>query len=272
MDVILGALQFIAASALDVLPIAIFLFAFQRLVIGKPLANSKQILVGFVFVVTGLGLFLIGLETTLFPLGKLMAQQLTNPEFLHESVGKTLDELVWQDYYWVYIFACAIGFSTTLAEPALMAVAMKANTVSGGAIGVWSLRVAVAIGAGIGVGLGCYRIVTGLPIHYFIGAGYLVVILQTIVAPKLIVPLAYDSGGVTTSTVTVPLIAALGLGLAESVPGRSALLDGFGLVAFTALFPIITVLAYGQLAVLKGRIPRFKTVTRKSEEEEQNAL
>ena len=153
-----------------------------------------------------------------------------------------------------------------------MAVAMKANTVSGGAIGVWSLRVAVAIGAGIGVGLGCYRIVTGLPIHYFIAAGYVIVILQTMVAPKLIVPLAYDSGGVTTSTVTVPLIAALGLGLAESVPGRSALLDGFGLVAFTALFPIITVLAYGQLAVLKERISSSRTKARKSEEVETNAL
>ncbi len=272
MDVILGALQFIASSALDVMPIAVFLFAFQRLVIGEPLANSKQIVVGFVFVVAGLGLFLIGLETTLFPLGKLMAQQLTNPEFLFQAVGKTVDKLAWQDYYWVYIFACAIGFSTTLAEPALMAVAMKANAVSGGAIGVWSLRVAVAIGAGIGVGLGCYRIVTGLPIHYFIAAGYLIVILQTTVAPKLIVPLAYDSGGVTTSTVTVPLIAALGLGLAESVPGRSAILDGFGLVAFTALFPIITVLAYGQLAVLKERMPKFFTATRKTEKEEQNAL
>lgn len=272
MDVILDALKFIAASALDVAPIAIFLFAFQRLVIGKPLANSRQILVGFAFVVAGLGLFLIGLETTLFPLGKLMAQQLTNPEFLYASVGKAVNELVWQDYYWVYIFACAIGFSTTLAEPALMAVAMKANAVSAGAIGVWSLRVAVAIGAGIGVGLGCYRIVTGLPIHYFIAAGYLIVILQTTAAPKLIVPLAYDSGGVTTSTVTVPLIAALGLGLAESVPGRSAILDGFGLVAFTALFPIITVLAYGQLAVLRERMPKFFTVTRKSEEEEKNAL
>jgi hypothetical protein len=111
-----------------------------------------------------------------------------------------------------------------------------------------------------------------MPIHYFFAAGYLLVILQTATAPKLIVPLAYDSGGVTTSTVTVPLIAALGLGLAESVPGRSALLDGFGLVAFTALFPIITVLAYGQLAVLKERIPDLLTVMRTTKEEEQNAL
>lgn len=268
MEVIFGILRFIAASAADVLPIAIFLFAFQRLVIGETLANGKQILVGFAFVVVGLGLFLIGLETTLFPLGKLMAQQLTDPAFLQDAVGMAADELVWQDYYWVYIFACAIGFSTTLAEPALIAVAMKANAVSGGAIGVRSLRVAVAIGAGIGVGLGCFRIITGMPIHYFIAAGYLLVIFQTATAPKLIVPLAYDSGGVTTSTVTVPLVAALGLGLAESVPGRSALLDGFGLVAFTALFPIITVLAYGQLAILKARIPDFQIITRNLEEED----
>ncbi len=254
----------ILRSAVDILPIVIFLFAFQRIVIGQPLANGKRILVGFVFVVVGLGLFLLGLEQTLFPLGKLMAQQLTDPAFLYETAGETMSSLSWHDYYWVYVFACAIGFSTTLAEPALIAVSMKANTVSGGAIGVWGLRVAVAIGVGIGVGLGCYRIIAGLPLHYFIAAGYLVVILQTTVAPKLIVPLAYDSGGVTTSTVTVPLITALGLGLSEAVPGRSALLDGFGLVAFASLFPIISVLAYGQLAVLRSRVAE----TRNPEKEE----
>ena len=131
---------------------------------------------------------------------------------------------------------------------------MKAETVSGGAIGFWGLRIAVAIGAGIGVSLGCFRIVSGLPLYYFMAAGYLIVITQTALAPKLIIPLAYDSGGVTTSTVTVPLVAALGLGLSEAVPGRSPLLDGFGLVAVTALFPIISVLAYGQLANLRERV------------------
>jgi hypothetical protein len=265
MDVILG-------SAIDVLPIVIFLFAFQRFVIGEPLRNGRRILVGFIFVVIGLGLFLLGLEKTLFPLGRLMAEQLTDPAFLLATVGKTASELVWHDYYWVYLFACAIGFSTTLAEPALIAVSMKANTVSGGAIGVWGLRVAVAIGVGIGVGLGCYRIIAGLPLHYFIAAGYFVVILQTMVAPKLIVPLAYDSGGVTTSTVTVPLITALGLGLSEAVPGRSALLDGFGLVAFASLFPIISVLAYGQLAVLRKRVSDLVDESRIPEKEEKNAL
>jgi len=254
----------ILRSAVDILPIVVFLFAFQRIVMGQPLANGKRILVGFVFVVVGLGLFLLGLDQTLFPLGKLMAQQLTDPAFLFETAGESMSNLAWHHYYWVYVFACAIGFSTTLAEPALIAVSMKANTVSGGAIGVWGLRVAVAIGVGVGVGLGCYRIIAGLPLHYFIAAGYLVVILQTTVAPKLIVPLAYDSGGVTTSTVTVPLITALGLGLSEAVPGRSALLDGFGLVAFASLFPIISVLAYGQLAVLRSRVAE----TRNPEKEE----
>lgn len=268
MDLIASSVSFIADSAIDVLPIAIFLFVFQRLVIGKPVANGKQIAVGFVFVIIGLGLFLVGLEETLFPLGRLMAQQLTDPAFLFETAGKAVADLVWQDYYWVYLFACAIGFSTALAEPALIAVAMKANTVSGGAISVWGLRVAVAIGVSIGVGLGCFRIITGLPLHYFIAAAYFVVILQTLIAPKLIVPLAYDSGGVTTSTVTVPLITALGLGLSEAIPGRSALLDGFGLVAFACLFPIISVLAYGQLAVLRERVSVPVSDTRNHEKEE----
>lgn len=253
MDLVVDSLQFIASSALDVLPIAIFLFAFQRFVIGGQMQNRNQILVGFAFVVIGLGLFLVGLEQTLFPLGRLMAQQLTNPEFLLGDAARSVSSLTWQDFYWVYIFAAAIGFSTTMAEPSLIAVSMKANNVSGGAIGVLGLRIAVAIGVGVGVSLGCYRIITGLPLHYFIAGGYLVVIAQTIIAPKLIVPLAYDSGGVTTSTVTVPLVTALGLGLAEAVPGRSPLLDGFGLVAFASLFPIITVLAYGQLSVLRER-------------------
>jgi hypothetical protein len=272
MQLLVDTFIFVADSAVDILPIAVFLFAFQILILREKLANWKQIIVGFVFVVVGLGLFLVGLEETLFPLGRLMAQQLTDPAFLYETVGKVVSSPSWQDYYWVYLFAFAIGLSTTLAEPALIAVSMKANTVSGGAIGFWGLRVAVAIGVGVGVSLGCFRIITGLPLHYFIAVGYLVVILQTIVAPKLIVPLAYDSGGVTTSTVTVPLITALGLGLAEAVPGRSPLLDGFGLVAFASLFPIISVLAYGQLAVLRERVSDPDTVDRNPEEEEEDAF
>ena len=249
MDLVINTIKFIAGSAVDVLPIAVFLFGFQWLVIGGKLPNSGRIVVGFVFVVIGLGLFLEGLEQTLFPLGRLMAAQLTDPNFLVESAGRIAGELTWQDFYWVYIFAAAIGFSTTMAEPSLIAVSMKANSVSAGAIGV-----------------------LGLPLHYFIAGGYVVVIIQTVLAPRLIVPLAYDSGGVTTSTVTVPLVTALGLGLAEAVPGRSPLLDGFGLVAFASLFPIITVLAYGQLAALRERVARSKDPEYDTEREDSHAL
>ena len=129
-----------------------------------------------------------------------------------------------------------------------MAVAIKANEVLGGAIGIWGLRLSVALGVAIGISLGCYRIVVGDPIHWYIMAGYVVVVSQTLVAPKLIIPLAYDSDGVTTSTVTVPLIAALGLGLAETVPGRNPIIDGFGLIAFASLFPIMSVMAYAQIS------------------------
>ena len=272
MDLILETVKFVAGSAFDVLPIVVFLFVFQIFVIRGRLPNVRQILVGFVFVIVGLGLFLEGLEHTLFPLGRLMAQQLTNPEFLREARISITGALEWRDFYWVYLFAAAIGFSTTLAEPALMAVSIKANAVSAGAIGVWGLRVAVAIGVGVGVSLGCYRIISGLPLQYFIAAGYLVVIVQTMAAPKMIIPLAYDSGGVTTSTVTVPLITALGLGLAEAVPGRSPLLDGFGLVAFASLFPIISVLAYGQLAVLRQSLSESVTEQEEPLKEEDHAL
>jgi len=265
MDLVVNTVIFVTGSALDILPIVVFLFAFQWFVIGEKMPHGGRIIVGFLFVVVGLGLFLEGLEQSLFPLGRLMAEQLTHPEFLLDTVEHAAAEFTWQDFYWVYIFAATVGFATAMAEPSLIAVAMKANTVSGGAIGVVGLRVAVAIGAGIGVSLGCFRVITGLPLPYFIAAGYFIVIVQTLVAPKEIVPLAYDSGGVTTSTVTVPLVAALGLGLADAVPGRSPLLDGFGLIAFTALFPIITVLAYGQLAVLRERMSRSQASDNNSE-------
>ncbi len=234
----------------DILPIAIILFGFQFLVIRKRVKNLKKVLTGMLYVLIGITFFLLGLEEALFPIGRSMAEQLTNPEFL-ESVRITSGALQWQDYYWVYIFAFAIGAGTTIAEPALIAVAMKANEVSGGAISVWGLRAAVAIGVAIGLALGSYRIVIGAPMHYFIISGYVIVVIQTFFSPKLIVPLAYDSGGVTTSTVTVPLVAALGLGLAETVPGRSPLIDGFGLIAFASLCPIISVMAYAQLSAFK---------------------
>ena len=240
------------ATVRDVLPIAVVILGFQLLVIRRPIPNLRRVLIGFVYVLVGLALFLEGLEQALFPLGRLMARQLTDPGFI-AGAGRLAETLHWSDYYWVYLFALAIGFSTTVAEPSLLAVAIKANDVSGGAIGVWGLRLAVAAGVAVGIGLGTWRIVTGLPLHWFIVAGYFVVVIQTWFAPRMIVPLAYDSGGVTTSTVTVPLVTALGLGLAETVPGRSAVLDGFGLIAFASLFPIITVLAYAQLSALRGR-------------------
>ena len=240
------------STLFDILPIAIIIFGFQYLVIRKQIKNLKKVLMGMLYVLIGITFFLLGLEEALFPIGRNMAAQLTNPEFL-ESVRISVGELHWQDYYWVYIFAFAVGAGTTIAEPALIAVAMKAHEVSGGAIGIWGLRIAVAIGAAVGLALGSYRIVVGVPMHYFIITGYVIVVIQTFFAPKLIVPLAYDSGGVTTSTVTVPLVTALGLGLAEAVPGRSALIDGFGLIAFVCLCPIISVMAYAQLSEFKEK-------------------
>ncbi|MEE8342879.1 MAG: DUF1538 domain-containing protein [Gammaproteobacteria bacterium] len=237
----------------DVAPIVAIIFGFQWLVIRRPIPNLKQVVLGLVYVVLGMVLFLEGLEYALFPLGKFMATQLTDPVFIAGEVAGSLREIGWQDYFWVYIFAGAIGFSATVAEPALIAVALKAQQVSGGTITAWELRFAVAIGAAFGVALGTYRIITGIPLHYFIISGYIVVMIQTLFAPKVIIALAYDSGGVTTSTVTVPLVAALGLGLASTVPGRSPLLDGFGLIAFTCLFPIIAVLAYAQLGEWRAR-------------------
>ncbi|MCK5394407.1 MAG: DUF1538 domain-containing protein [Gammaproteobacteria bacterium] len=243
--------ELLVATFFDILPIALILFGFQFLVIRKRVKNLKKVLTGMLYVLIGITFFLMGLEQALFPIGRSMAEQLTNPEFL-QSVRLSVGELQWQDYYWVYIFAFAIGAGTTVAEPALIAVAMKANEVSGGAIGVWGLRIAVAIGVAVGLALGAYRIVVGAPMHYFIITGYVIVVIQTFFSPKLIVPLAYDSGGVTTSTVTVPLVAALGLGLAETVPGRSPLIDGFGLIAFASLCPIISVMAYAQLSEFKN--------------------
>ena len=249
LDTILSTLR-------DVLPIAAIIFGFQLVVIRKPIPRLRQVLFGFGYVVLGLALFLIGLQEALFPLGKLMAQQLTDPAFIHGGIETAAQALRWQDYRWVYLFAAAIGFSTTVAEPSLIAVAIKAREVSGGAITVWGLRIAVAIGVAVGIALGTFRIVTGTPLHYYIIAGYILVIIQTVYAPRMIVALAYDSGGVTTSTVTVPLVTALGLGLASTVPGRSPLMDGFGLIAFASLFPMITVMGYAQLSDWRARRDR----------------
>ncbi len=224
-----------------VAPIAVVLFGFQIIILRQKIPHLKKIIIGFILVWIGLTLFIVGLEKALFPLGKLMANQLTSSNFIGSG------RLGWGDYYWVYIFAASIGFATTIAEPSLLAVAIKANQVSGGFIKVWPLRIAVAIGVAVGIAIGSFRIVAGLPLHYFIITGYVVVLIQTYFAPKNIIALAYDSGGVTTSTVTVPLVAALGLGLASTIDGRSALIDGFGLIAFASLFPIMSVMAYVQI-------------------------
>lgn len=257
MEALLNLAHSVAATIRDVAPIAATLFGFQVFILRRPIPHLRRTMLGFLYVLLGLTLFLDGLETALFPLGRLMAAQLTDPAFLYgTNVPPAVP--VWQDYLWVYAFGAAIGFATTVAEPALIAVAMKAVSVSGGTITVWGLRIAVAIGVAIGIGLGTFRIVTGTPLHWYIIGGYILVMLQTWRAPRAIVPLAYDSGGVTTSTVTVPLVAALGLGLSSTIPGRSPLIDGFGLIAFASLFPIMTVMAYAQLGRWQARRQRAR--------------
>ncbi|HID48333.1 MAG TPA: DUF1538 domain-containing protein [Chromatiales bacterium] len=248
MNATVNLLHTLWDTIFDVLPIVVVIFGFQFVVIRRPIPHLGRVLLGFVYVLLGLALFLDGLEIALFPIGKLMAQQLTDPVFLYGHLRDTVTALRWQDYLYVYLFAAAIGFSTTIAEPSLLAVAIKAQEVSAGAIGVWGLRIAVALGVAVGIALGTFRIVTGTPLHYYIIVGYVFVLLQTLFAPRTIIALAYDSGGVTTSTVTVPLVAALGLGLASTVPGRSPLLDGFGLIAFASLFPMMTVMGYAQIS------------------------
>ena len=215
----------------DVLPILAILFFFQYVILKKSFQDVKSILIGFVFIIFGLYAFILGLEMGLFALGESMAYQLT-------QAG---------NFWVIYVFAFAIGFSTTMAEPALMAVAGKAKQISDGKINNLTLRLFVAFGVAFGIALGSFRIVDGGHIHYYIIVGYLIVIALTFFAPKNIIPIAYDSGAVTTSTITVPLVAALGVGLATNIDGRDPLIDGFGLIAFASLFPIITVMIYGIL-------------------------
>ena len=216
----------------DIFPILAVIFFFQFIIIRKELNNLPRMATGILFVILGLYAFIIGLEMGLFPIGETMALQLTAQNNL----------------FYIYLFGFLIGFSTTMAEPALLAVGMKVEEISQQRIRQFILRVAVAFGVAIGIALGTYRIVEGDPIHYYIIVGYIIVIILTFMAPKYIIPIAYDSGGVTTSTVTVPLVAALGLGLATQIEGRSPLIDGFGLIAFASLFPMITVMGYGVIS------------------------
>ena len=247
MEFIYDFSKTLLATCKDVLPIIILIVGFQLLVLRRSIPHLRRLVVGGVYVVIGLALFLAGLEKALFPLGEIMAAQLSDPVFIY-GTEEAVVQADWKAYGWVYLFGAMIGFATTIAEPSLIAVAFKASEVSAGTIKQWGLRITVALGVAFGISLGTFRIVTGTPLYLYILAGYLIVIVQTIFAPKSIIALAYDSGGVTTSTVTVPLVAALGLGLSATVPGRNPALDGFGLIAFASLFPIITVMGYAQFA------------------------
>lgn len=246
MELFVNPVMLLLATARDVLPVLGLLIFFQLVVLRRPLPRPGRIIFGFALVLVGMACFLGGLDLALFPIGRTMAFQLAEGA---QSGGGA----AWTAYGWVYLFAFLVGFSTTIAEPSLIAVAHKAHEASRKAVSPWGLRIAVAIGVAVGISLGTFRIVTGTPLSLYILAGYVVVIIQTLFAPKIMIPLAYDSGGVTTSTVTVPLVAALGLGLASTVPGRSPVMDGFGLIAFASVFPIISVLGYAQLAQWMAR-------------------
>ena len=214
---------------IDVVPILAVILFFQYVILKKPIENLKEVIIGFGLVIIGLDAFIVGLEMGLFSVGETMAFELTQ----------------YDNNIIIYSFGFLIGFSTTMAEPSLTAIAKKAKEISDGKINDFVLRLFVALGVAIGISLGAYRIVVGGEIVYYIMAGYLFVIVLTFMAPKYIIPIAYDSGGVTTSTVTVPLVAALGLGLATNIPYRDPLIDGFGLIAFASLFPMLTVMTYG---------------------------
>ncbi len=242
--------QLFVSTLWDLAPITVLVVFFQIFVLKQPIPQLRRVLVGMVYVVLGLVFFLMGLEKALFPIGDIMAAQLADPGFVNNGQFNDYD---WRAYYWIYVFAAMTGFSAAIAEPALIAVAFKAREVSAGTIDQLGLRITVAIGVAFALALGTFRIVSGFPLYLFILIGYCLVILQTLFAPREIVALAYDSGGVTTSTVTVPIVAALGLGLSGSVPGRNPAIDGFGLIALACLFPIISVLGYAQIVQWRVR-------------------
>lgn len=256
---LLGLLRQTAIDTIDdVLPVLAVIIGFQVVILRQRIPNLKSVLIGFVYVLIGLTLFLVGLEEALFPLGKLMATQLTDPEFIFGTADAIADVMRWDDYLWVYLFAAAIGFAATIAEPALIAVADEAAAIAaqGNAIEdtksarqnyAFGLRLTVAVSVGFALIVGVFRILKGWPIQYLILGGYCGVVIMTIFAPEEIIGIAYDSGGVTTSTITVPLVTALGVGLASSIKGRNPMIDGFGLIAFASLTPMIFVMAYGML-------------------------
>jgi hypothetical protein len=221
----------------DVLPIILVILFFQYGVLRRPMGNLLRIGVGFALVIVGLYAFVVGLKMGLFPIGRSMAAQL----------------IAFESWLWVYLFAFCIGFATTMAEPALIAVGQQAEEAAPGRIQGNVIRLLVAIGVAIGITLGVHRIISGDSIHHYIIGGYLLVILLTALAPRYIVALAFDLGGVTTSEVTVPLVTALGIGLAGQIEGRNVLIDGFGLIAFASIFPIVTVMSY---AILMERVAK----------------
>lgn len=230
------------SAFIDVLPIVLVVGFFQAAVLQQPLPDVADVIVGSLLVVIGLMFFVQGLEMGLFPIGEAMAEALTRKGSLT----------------WLLIFSFFLGFSTTVAEPALIAVAGEAARVAadGGLIEnaaepqrayALGLRFAVSISVGLAIVLGVLRILKGWPIYYLIIGGYFLVMVITYFAPEEIIGIAYDAGGVTTSTITVPLVTALGVGLASSIKGRSPLVDGFGLIAFASLTPMMFVMLYGML-------------------------
>ncbi len=239
---LIAFLESLLESVRDLTPIIAVIAFFQLVVLQQPLPNLINLLVGVALVVLGLTLFVHGLKLGLFPMGENMA-------YAFARKGSLL---------WLLVFAFALGFGTTVAEPTLIAVADEASQVaaSGGMIEdnpvareayAQGLRITVAFSVGFAIVLGVLRILKGWPIQYLIMAGYLGVVIMTGFAPEEIIGIAYDSGGVTTSTITVPLVTALGVGLASSIAGRNSMVDGFGLIAFASLTPIIFVMAYGIL-------------------------
>jgi hypothetical protein len=217
----------------DLAPIILVIGFFQLVVVRQPLPNLGDFIVGFVLVTLGLTFFVRGLNMGLFPLGEAMAYDFA----LKGSLA------------WLLVFAFALGFGTTVAEPALIAVAGEAAAADEASMDryAFGLRMTVALSVGLAVLVGVYRILRGWPIQYLIIGGYIGVVVMTLFAPTEIIGIAYDSGGVTTSTITVPLVTALGVGLASSIRGRNPLTDGFGLIAFASLTPMIFVMAYGMI-------------------------
>lgn len=234
----------LATMVRDVLPIIITILFFQYLILKHPLSNPPKILFGFTLVIIGLYAFVVGLKLGLFPIGSSMAEQLI-----------TLNQ-----FGFVYLFAFMIGFATTMAEPALIAVGKQAEEAASGKLNGNAIRLLVALGVATGITIGVHRIIVGGSMHYYIMGGYLLVILLTWLAPRYIVALAYDLGGVTTSEVTVPLVTALGIGLATHIEGRNVLIDGFGLIAFASIFPIVTVMIY---AITMQALSNWKQSTQK---------